>query len=88
LGFPSGPTSPACATTIGAVCACDGAVAKCIAVKAVVASSARRSLVMMVGVPGKMFGKNAWRTTTRDQQGDINKAISTRRYQQGLAINE
>jgi hypothetical protein len=55
LGFPSGPNSSlACATTSGpAVCACDGEVAKCIAVRAVVASSRRRSFVMMVWVLGK-----------------------------------
>jgi hypothetical protein len=45
----------ACATTSGAVCACDEEAAKCIAVRAVVASSKRQSLVMMVSVPGKFF---------------------------------
>jgi hypothetical protein len=63
LGFPSGPSSSlACATTIGAVCACDGGMAKCIAVSAVVASSARRSLVMAFWVPGKIL---ATRLATR-----------------------
>jgi hypothetical protein len=78
LGFPSGPTSPACATTIGADCACDGVVAKCIAVRAVVASSARRSFVMMVGSPEKCLA-----ITPDDQQRQINKAD-----EQGSAINE
>jgi hypothetical protein len=41
----------ACATTSGAVCACDAVLANCIAVSAVVASSTRRSFVMMVGIP-------------------------------------
>jgi hypothetical protein len=55
LGFPSGPTSSfACATTIGAVWACDAdELANCIAVNAVVASSTRRRFVMMIEVPGK-----------------------------------
>jgi len=54
LGFPSGPSSSlACATTIGAVCACAGGFTNCIAVRAVVASSTSRSFVMMVLVPGK-----------------------------------
>jgi hypothetical protein len=48
-----------------------------------VASSARRSLVMMVGVPGKMFGSNlavTRRSATNDDQ----------RYddQQRMTINE
>ena len=56
LGLPSGPTSvAACATTSGAVCACDEEAAKCIAVRAVVASSTRRRFVMMVWVPGKFL---------------------------------
>ena len=54
LGFPSGPTSSlACATTSGAVCACDAEVASCVTVKAVVASSTMRRFVMMSLVPGK-----------------------------------
>jgi len=53
LGFPSGPSSSlACATTSGAVCACEADVASCVTVRAVVASSTRRRFVMM-GVPGK-----------------------------------
>ena len=57
LGLPSGPRSlSACATTIGAVCACDAGAANCIAVRAVVASSTRRRCVMMVWVPG-IIGK-------------------------------
>jgi hypothetical protein len=53
LGLPSGPRSSlACATTIGAVCACDAGAANCMAVRAVVASSTRRSCVMMVWIPG------------------------------------
>ena len=62
LGLPSGPSSSlACATTSGAVCACDSVLANCIAVSAVVASSTRRSLVMMVWVPGKILGE-VWRS--------------------------
>ena len=41
------PSSLACATTSGAVCACDAEVANCVAVKAVVASSRMRRFVMM-----------------------------------------
>jgi hypothetical protein len=56
LGFPSGPSSSlACATTRGAVCACEGKLTNCIAVSAVVASSTRRGLVMMIWVPGKIL---------------------------------
>jgi hypothetical protein len=52
LGLPSGPTSPgACATTIDPVCACEGALANCITVRAVVVSSTIRSFVMMISVP-------------------------------------
>jgi hypothetical protein len=40
---------------IGAVCACDAELANCIAVKAVVASSTRRSFVMMIQIPGKVL---------------------------------
>ena len=41
LGFPSGPSSSLCATTIGDDCACDGVViTSCMAVNAVVASNA------------------------------------------------
>jgi methyl coenzyme M reductase subunit C len=50
--LPSGGGA-AWAISIGAVCACDAGLANCIAVRAVVASSTRRSLVMMVGSPGK-----------------------------------
>jgi hypothetical protein len=46
------PSSLACATTSGAVCACDAEVASCVAVKAVVASSRMRSFVMIFLVPG------------------------------------
>jgi hypothetical protein len=53
LGLPS--SCSACATTSGAVCACDGGPASCIAVRAVVASSTRRSWVMVIGVPGKLL---------------------------------
>jgi hypothetical protein len=54
LGFPSGPTSSfACATTSGAVCACDAEVVNCVTVRAVVASSTMRRFVMMLLVPGK-----------------------------------
>jgi hypothetical protein len=57
LGFPSGPSSScACAATSGAVCAWDGGTANGIAVKAVVASSTRRSFVMMIqGLRGKFW---------------------------------
>lgn len=66
LGFPSGPSSPAaCAITSGAVCACDGALTNCIAVRAVVASSTSRSFVMMVLVPRKIFGRKVWRYTNK-----------------------
>jgi hypothetical protein len=67
LGLPSGPTSSlACATTIGASCACDGGAANCIVVRAVVANSTRRRLVMMVGVPGERLGnKGSCRRTFR-----------------------
>jgi hypothetical protein len=53
------PSSPgcACATTIDAVCACDGALANCIAVRAVVASSTRRRFVMMVSFPGRFYSR-------------------------------
>ncbi len=58
FGFPSGPSSSlACATTIGADCACDGAAANCMAVRAVVASSASRVFVMMIRVPREMLCK-------------------------------
>ena len=56
LGFPSGPTSSlACATTSGAVCACDAETANCVTVRAVVASSTMRRFVMMFLVPGKFL---------------------------------
>jgi hypothetical protein len=54
----SGPVSCgwACATTSGgALCACDAELANCIAVRAVVASSTKRRLVMMVNFPGRFF---------------------------------
>jgi hypothetical protein len=58
LGLPSGPTSSlAWATTSGADCACDAAVANCITVSAVVASSTRRRFIMMSGVPGKVLSR-------------------------------
>jgi len=58
FGFPSGPSSSlACATTIGADCACDGAAANCMAVRAVVASSASRVFVMMIWVPREILCK-------------------------------
>jgi hypothetical protein len=40
---------------IGAICACEGVLAKCMAVKAVVASSTRRSFVMVIRVPAKVL---------------------------------
>ncbi|WP_322619248.1 hypothetical protein [Bradyrhizobium sp. WBAH10] len=58
FGFPSGPVSCgwACATTSGAAsCACDAVLANCIAVRAVVASSTKRRLVMVVNFPGRFF---------------------------------
>ena len=70
LGLPSGPTSvAACATTSGAGCACDEEAAKCIAIRAVVASSTRRRFVMMVWVPGEFLttrsGNKVWRSTNK-----------------------
>jgi hypothetical protein len=65
LGFPSGPTSPCCATTIGAVCACDAELANGIAVTAVVASSTRRSFVMMISILEKTIGNKAARSTNK-----------------------
>jgi hypothetical protein len=59
LGFPSGPnTSRCCATTIGADCACDGGVANCMAVRAVVASSANRRFVMCCGSRRMVVARN------------------------------
>jgi hypothetical protein len=62
LPFWSSGCPCACATTIEAVCACDGALANCIAVRAVVASSTRRRFVMMVSFPGRFCAPNgsAW----------------------------
>jgi hypothetical protein len=57
----------ACAITSGAVCACDGADANCIAVRVVVASSTRRSFVMMVWIPREMF--DVWRSTNKGWAG-------------------
>ena len=69
FGFPSGPSSSlACATTIGAVCACDAGAANCMAVRAVVASSTRRRCVMMVWVPG-MIGNKMWQSTNKRWAG-------------------
>ena len=68
LGFPSGPTSPCCATTIGAVCASDAELANGIATIAVVASSTRRSFVMMVSIP-REIGNKVWRSTNKHQAG-------------------
>ncbi|MFK4720596.1 hypothetical protein ABIE89_001696 [Bradyrhizobium niftali] len=39
----------------GALCACDAVFANCIAVRAVVASSTKRRLVMAVNFPGRFF---------------------------------
>jgi hypothetical protein len=50
-----------CATTSGAVCACDAKVASCVTVSADVASSTMRSFVMMSWIPGKSLGGKAWR---------------------------
>jgi hypothetical protein len=47
--------------TCGVVCACDDVPAKCIAVRAVVASSNKRSFVMMISVPGKFLAGRFWR---------------------------
>ena len=54
------PSSLACATTSGAVCACDAEVASCVAVKAVVASSRMRRFVMMSLVPGISLTATEW----------------------------
>ena len=51
---------PCCAITSGAVCACEGKAANCIAVRAVVASSTKRSFVMVVWVPRKNPGQGSW----------------------------
>jgi hypothetical protein len=69
LGFPSGPSSScACATTSGAVCAWDGGAANCIAVKAVVASSTRRSFIMMIcGLRGGEFSQQTDIYRTKEQ---------------------
>ena len=68
MGFPSGPTSSlACATTHGAVCACDGAAANWMAVRAVVASSRNRSFVMMVSVSWKFLAAGL-STSSGDQR--------------------
>jgi len=40
---------------MGALCACDAELAKCIAVRAVVASSTKRSCVMVMRFPGKVL---------------------------------
>ena len=40
----------------GVLCACDAKLANCIADSAVVASSTRRSLVMMIIGPGMILG--------------------------------
>ena len=78
LGFPSGPSSSlACATTSGAVCACEGATARCSAVRAVVASSKSRSFVMLVWIPRKILGSK-----TRQQR------FGDKVCQQTMAINE
>jgi hypothetical protein len=42
------------------VCACDGELANCIAVRAVVASSTRRRFVMMVSFPGRFYAPKAF----------------------------
>ena len=55
---PGGPSSLACATTSGAVCASEAEVASCVAVKAVVASSRMRRFVMMSLVPGNRPDSN------------------------------
>src|SRR5580700_4688904 len=66
LGFPSGPSSSlACATTSGAVCAWDEVIPKCIAVRVVVASSNKRSCVMMVWVPGRFSAESRGRSRVR-----------------------
>jgi hypothetical protein len=76
--LPSGPSSSfCCATTIGAVCACDGRLASCMAVKAVVASSASRRFVMYFGSQ-EGFEGGAWRR--EDLGGELNR--------QTPAINE
>ena len=61
---PGGPSSLACATTSGAVCACDAEVASCVAVKAVVASSRMRRFVMMSLVPGIGLTATEWPALT------------------------
>ncbi len=74
FGFPSGPVSSfgcACATTSGEVWACDAEVANCITVSAVVASSTRRSFVMVLESPGGKFWagkKTVSRTIRQDDE--------------------
>jgi hypothetical protein len=80
LGLPSGPSSSfgaACAITGGATCAGDGELANCIAVRAVVASSTRRSFVMMISVPGKAMATKAKATKTM-----ATKTMATKRIVQ------
>jgi hypothetical protein len=71
LGGASLPSGGAAwAISSGAVCACDTGLANCIAVRAVVASSTRRSLVMMVGSPEKPWQQRSFvgRTFRRSDQ--------------------
>jgi hypothetical protein len=62
LPFWSSGCPCACATTMESDCAWDGALANCIAVRAVVASSTRRRFVMMVSFPGRFYAPkgSAW----------------------------
>jgi hypothetical protein len=65
LGFPSGPSSSRWATISGAFCACDAEAINCIAVSAVVASSTKRSFVMMILIPPKALASSG------DKQIDV-----------------
>jgi hypothetical protein len=82
--------------TCGVVCACDDVPAKCIAVRAVVASSNKRSFVMMVSVPGKFLAGRFWREGVGGKvfggkswrRGSWRQGSWQQRCHQGLAINE
>ncbi|MFT5554912.1 MAG: hypothetical protein ACI9P3_004342, partial [Bradyrhizobium sp.] len=74
FGFPSGPSSSfccACATTSGEFCACDAEVANCITVSAVVASSTRRSFVMILESPAESLGRKESQNRTIRQDDEL-----------------
>jgi hypothetical protein len=63
----------ACATTIGADCACDGVVASCMAVRAAVASSANRKVIMLAWILMEIPG---WESVLAKSFGDISQTAS------------